>query len=88
MVVCKQIIGNNKNAGKLLAILITMQMQWCNVWHTAQWSTSRASLEATGCCHRTAQAATMVDEFVAKHKTLPKHNFKLAIILHFYSKTK
>ena len=40
-----------KNAGKLLAILIAMQMWWYDIGHIDQWSTSRASLEATGCCH-------------------------------------
>ncbi len=47
-------MGNNesttmKNAGKSLAISIAMQMWRYNVGHIAQWSTSRASLEATGC---------------------------------------
>ena len=49
-------VGNNgidddKNAGKVLVILITMQMQQYDAGHITQWSTSRASLEATGCCH-------------------------------------
>ncbi len=38
-----------KNAGKSLAISIAMQMWRYNAGHIAQWSTSRASLEATGC---------------------------------------
>ena len=48
------VVGNSKsmatkNAGKLLAILIAMAMQWYNVGRIARRSTSRASLEATGC---------------------------------------
>jgi len=39
------------NAGKLLAILIAMQMPWCDAGHIARWSTSRASLDATGRRH-------------------------------------
>ncbi len=35
-----------KNAGESLAI-----MQRYNVGRVARWSTSRASPEATGCCH-------------------------------------
>ena len=41
--------NNNKNAGKLLAISIAMAMQQYDVGCIAQWSTSRASLEATRC---------------------------------------
>jgi hypothetical protein len=40
-----------KNAGKLLAILIAMQMRWYNAKRIAQQSTFRALLEATGCHH-------------------------------------
>ncbi len=40
-----------KNAGKLLAILIAMAMQRYDAGHITQWSTSRASLKATGCHH-------------------------------------
>ncbi len=47
----QQQIGDAKNAGKTLAILIAMGMQQFNAGRIAQWSTSRASLEATGCCH-------------------------------------
>ena len=39
------------------------------------------------CPRHIAPAAAMVNKFVAKHKTLTKHNFKLAIIVLFYSKT-
>ena len=44
-------IDDDKNTGELLAILITMQMRWYNTGPIAQWSTSRASLEVTGCHH-------------------------------------
>jgi hypothetical protein len=37
-----------KNAGKLLGILIAMRMQRYDAGHIARWSTSRASLKATG----------------------------------------
>ena len=36
----------------MLAILIAMQMRWCNAGRITQWSTPRASLEATGCHHQ------------------------------------
>ena len=36
----QQQMEDNKNAGKLLAILIAMRMWWCNVGHIARWSTS------------------------------------------------
>ena len=47
-------IGNNKKcrAGESLVISIAMWMRRYNVGHIARWSTSRASIEATGCCHR------------------------------------
>ena len=50
------LMGNNKsattiNAGKLLAILIAVQMPWCDAGRIARWSTSRASLDAAGCRH-------------------------------------
>jgi len=67
------VVGNNKsmttkNAGKVLAILIAMRMRQYNARRIARWSTYRATLEATGCCHWVsacaAPAAAMVDEFV------------------------
>jgi hypothetical protein len=65
------------------------------IWRDAhcQWSASVASCKATRHCHlgecsrHIALVAAMVDKFVAKHKTLTKHNFFLAIIVLFYSKT-
>jgi hypothetical protein len=50
------LVGNNelaitKNAGKSMAILIAMRMRRYNAGRIDQWSTSRASLEATGCRH-------------------------------------
>ena len=46
-------VGNNKstttkNVGKLLAVLIAMQIRRYTARRIAQWGTSRASLEATG----------------------------------------
>jgi hypothetical protein len=69
-----------KNAGKVLVILITMRMQWYNVGRIAQWSTSQASLEATGCCHQASACAVLPQRppwstnTLKTHKTL-KHYF-------------
>ncbi len=41
-----------KNAGKVLVISITMQMRQYDAGCIAWWSTSQASLKATGCCHQ------------------------------------
>jgi hypothetical protein len=41
--------STTKNAGKLLAILMAMRMRQYNARLIAQWSTSQALLEATGC---------------------------------------
>jgi len=53
------IVGNNKltatnKAGESMAISITMAMQWYNAGRIARWSTPGASLEATGCRHRSS----------------------------------
>ena len=58
------LVGNNelattKIAGKLLVISIAMAMHWYDAGCIAQWSTSRAYLEATGCRHR-ASACTVL----------------------------
>jgi hypothetical protein len=47
------------NAGKSLAISIAMGMRQYNAVLIAQWSTSRASLEATGCCHWASACAVL-----------------------------
>ena len=54
MVVGKKESMATKNAGKLMAILIAMGMQRYNTGRIDQWSTSRASLEATGCRHQSS----------------------------------
>ena len=80
------VVGDNestatKNAGKSLAILIAMAMQRCDVGRIAQWSTSRASLKATGCRHRSSACAVLpwrlswLTNLNETHKTLTKHNF-------------
>jgi hypothetical protein len=51
------IVGDNestatKNAGEWMDTSIAMTMQWYDAGPISRWSTSRASLEATGCCHR------------------------------------
>ena len=68
------VVANNKfdetiNAGKSTTISVAMAMQRYDAGHITRWSTSRASLEATGCRHpgeclrRIAPTAAMVDEF-------------------------
>jgi len=60
-------IGDDKNAGKLTTISMAMVMQRYDAGSIAQWSTSRASLEANVCRHqasaRIAAAAAMVDDY-------------------------
>jgi len=77
----QQQIDGSKNAGKLLAILIAMAMQRYDTGHIDQWSTSGASLEATGCHHwpiawvvlpRRPPWSTNLNE---THKTLTKQSF-------------
>ena len=56
------VVGNNKstatkNAGELMAISIAMATQRYNAGHIARWSTSRASLDATGCRHWSSACA-------------------------------
>ncbi len=46
-----------KKAGESLAISIATRMRQYDAGHIARWSTSRASLEATGCCHRSSACA-------------------------------
>jgi hypothetical protein len=52
-------ITTTKNAGKLLAILIAMRMRRYDAGHITQWSTSVASLEATGCRHWASACAIL-----------------------------
>jgi len=79
-------MGNNestttKNAGKLLAILIAMRMWQYDAGRIARWSTSRDSLEATGCRHWSIACAVLPrrppwsTNLNETHKTLTKHNF-------------
>jgi hypothetical protein len=81
MVVGDNEIGNDKNVGKLLAILIAMAMQRYEVGRITRWSTSRASLEATGCRHRASACDVSPwrlkwsTNLLKQHKTLLKHNF-------------
>ena len=81
MVVGDNEIGDDKNEGKLLAILIAMQTRRYDAGHIAQWSTSRASLEATGCRHRSSariispRRPPWSTNSLKQHKTLTKHNF-------------
>jgi hypothetical protein len=80
------VVGNNKsmttkNVGKSLAISIAMQMRQNDAGHIARWSTSMASLEATGCRHQASACAVLPRQppwstnSLKQHKTLPKHNF-------------
>ncbi len=80
------VVGNNelnttKNVGESLAIPIAMQMRRYDAGQIVRWSTSRASLEATGCCHRASACAELPrrppwsTNSLKQHKTLTKHNF-------------
>jgi hypothetical protein len=81
MVVANTEINKTKNEGKLLAISITMAMQRYDAGCITQWSTSRASLEATGCRHRASACAVSPQQpqwltnSNKTQKTLTKHNF-------------
>ncbi len=81
MVVGNNGIDDNKNAGRVLVILITMQMRGYNMGRIAQWSTSPASLEATGCRHRASACAVLPQRLpwstntLKTHKTLTKNYF-------------
>ena len=77
------VVGNNeltaaKNAGKSMAISIAMAMQRFDAERIAQWSTSIASLESTGCHHRLRACAVLPQwppwstNLIETHKTLPK----------------
>ena len=80
------VVGDNnstatKNAGESMEISIAMAMQWYNAGRIAQWITSGASLEATGCRHRASACAVSPrrppwsTNSNKTHKTLTKHNF-------------
>ncbi len=71
-------IDNDKNAGELLAILITMRMRWYDVGPITRCSSFTRShwMPPLGQCpHPIAVAAAMVDNFVEKDKTLTKTYF-------------
>jgi hypothetical protein len=79
------VVGNNelmttKNVGELLVISIAMQMWRYDAGHIAQWSTSRASLKATGCHHQLIACTVLPrrppwsTNSNETHKTLTKHN--------------
>ena len=57
MVVANNEIDETKNAGKSTTISEAMAMQRYDAGRIARWSTSRASLEATGCRHRASACA-------------------------------
>ena len=81
MVVVNNEIDETKNAGKLTMISMAMAMQRYDAGRIARWSTSRASLEATGCRHRASACAALAQwppwstSSNKTHKTLTKHNF-------------
>jgi len=89
------VVGDNestatKNAGESTTISMAMAMQRYDAGHIARWSTSRDSLEATGCRHRASAYAVSPrrppwsTNSNKTHKTLTKHNFYLATIVLFY----
>jgi hypothetical protein len=59
MVVANNEIDETKNAGKSTTISMAMAMQQYDAGRIARWSTSRASLEATGCRHRASACAIL-----------------------------
>ena len=69
-------IDVDKNSGKLLAILNTMQMQWCNAGkfypmdHILGFTQSHWMPPLDECLGRIGPVTTMVDDFGGKHKTL------------------
>jgi hypothetical protein len=71
----------DKNAGKLMTISMAMAIQWYDAGRIARWSTSRDSLEATGCHHWASACAVLprrppwLTNSNETHKTLTKHNF-------------
>ena len=80
------VVGDNestatKNAGESMAISTAMAMQRYDAGHITRWSTSRASLEATGCRHWASACAVLPRQRPwstnsnKTHKTLTKHNF-------------
>ncbi len=81
MVVANNEIDETKNAGKWTTISMTMRLQRYDVGRIARWSTSRASLKATGCRHRASACAVSpqqppwLTDSNKTHKTLTKHNF-------------
>ena len=79
------VVGNNEsttttNADESLTISMAMAMQQYDAGHIAQWSTSRASLEANRCHHRASACAVSPRRLPwstnsnKTHKTLTKHN--------------
>jgi len=82
-------IDATKNAGKLTTISMAMAMQRYDAGRIARWSTSRASLEATGCRYRPSACAVSPQWLPwstnsnKTHKTLTKHNFYQATIVLF-----
>ena len=80
------VVGDNKstatkNAGESMAISIAMAMQWYDAGRIAQWITSGASLEATGCSHWVSACAVLPRRppwsmnLLKQHKTLTKNYF-------------
>ena len=81
MVVSDIKIVVNEKCRQMLAILIAMRMWRYNAGHIARWSTSSATLEATGCCHRPSACAILprrlpwLANSLKTHKKLTKHKF-------------
>ena len=89
MVVANNKIDDNKNAGKSTTISMAMAMQRYDAGRIARWNTSRASLEANGCRHRASARIAWPRQppwltiSNKTHKTLTKHNFYIATMVHF-----
>ncbi len=81
MVVGDNELTSTKNSDESLAISMAMAMQRYDARRITRWSTSRASLEATGCRHQASACAVLPRQRPRStnsnktHKTLTKHNF-------------
>jgi hypothetical protein len=75
MVVTNNEINATKKAGKLTTILMTMRMRvqrgaHCPIKHIIGFTRRHWMPPLGKCSHRSTTAATMVNDFSRKHKTL------------------
>ena len=70
-----------KNAGKSLAFFIVMRTRRYDAGHIAQWSTSWASLEATGCHHWTSACIELLQQLPWSMILVENINYKKKLFL-------